>query len=123
MPFALMSRPRSKAPVSTKPIPKRKSVGGWRAVDSQSGFERPASLLHATSLSIAPVLQTKLKIGEPNDKFEQEADRVADEVMRMPEPRALETAEISGSASPTRIQRVCPECEEQLGGGRRNYSS
>jgi hypothetical protein len=30
-------------------------------------------------------IQTKLKIGEPGDKYEQEADRIADEVMRMPE--------------------------------------
>jgi len=34
----------------------------------------------------APV-QAKLKIGQPGDRYEQEADRVADEVMRMPEPR------------------------------------
>ena len=33
-----------------------------------------------------PTLQPKLKIGQPDDKYEQEADRVADEVMRMPEP-------------------------------------
>jgi len=31
-------------------------------------------------------LQAKLKIGQPGDKYGQEADRVADEVMRMPEP-------------------------------------
>jgi uncharacterized protein DUF4157 len=31
-------------------------------------------------------LQTKLKIGQPGDKYEQEADRVVDTVMRMPEP-------------------------------------
>ena len=31
------------------------------------------------------LLQTKLKIGEPGDKYEREADRIADEVMRMPE--------------------------------------
>lgn len=31
-------------------------------------------------------IQTKLKIGQPNDKYEQEADRVADQVMNMPEP-------------------------------------
>jgi hypothetical protein len=31
-------------------------------------------------------LQAKLRIGQPGDKYEQEADRVADEVMRMPEP-------------------------------------
>lgn len=31
-------------------------------------------------------LQAKLKIGQPNDKYEQEADRVADQIMRMPDP-------------------------------------
>jgi hypothetical protein len=30
-------------------------------------------------------VQTKLKIGEPEDRYEQEADFVADQVMRMPE--------------------------------------
>jgi len=32
------------------------------------------------------LLQAKLKIGEPHDVYEQEADRVAEQVMRMPEP-------------------------------------
>ncbi|MCY7272245.1 MAG: DUF4157 domain-containing protein [Phormidesmis sp. CAN_BIN44] len=32
------------------------------------------------------LLQTKLHISEPGDAYEQEADRVADQVMRMPEP-------------------------------------
>jgi len=30
--------------------------------------------------------QAKLKIGQPNDRYEQEADRVANQVMRMPDP-------------------------------------
>ena len=30
-------------------------------------------------------LQAKLKIGAPNDSYEQQADRVADQVMRMPD--------------------------------------
>ena len=33
-----------------------------------------------------PNVQAKLRIGAPDDEFEQEADRVADQVMRMPEP-------------------------------------
>jgi hypothetical protein len=33
------------------------------------------------------VIQPKLRIGEPGDRYEQEADRVADEVMRIREPR------------------------------------
>ena len=31
-------------------------------------------------------LQAKLEIGAPDDKYEQQADRVADQVMRMPAP-------------------------------------
>lgn len=31
-------------------------------------------------------IQAKLTIGQPGDKYEQEADRMADQVMRMPEP-------------------------------------
>jgi hypothetical protein len=55
-------------------------------------------------------VQTKLTINEPGDKYEQEADRVANQVMRMPDPGV-------GSAvsrhDPT-IQRACPSCEEEL---------
>ncbi len=31
-------------------------------------------------------VQAKLKVGQPGHKYEQEADKVADKVMRMPEP-------------------------------------
>jgi hypothetical protein len=34
----------------------------------------------------APTVQTKLTVNQPGDQYEQEADRVADQVMRMPEP-------------------------------------
>ena len=36
--------------------------------------------------SCPPRVQAKLKIGQPGDKYELEADRVAEQVMRMPEP-------------------------------------
>jgi len=36
--------------------------------------------------AVGRFIQTKLKIGQPNDKYEQEADRMAEIVMRMPEP-------------------------------------
>lgn len=114
MAFALLSRSKRAAAVSRMPMHKRKSVPGRRVIDSQPGFERPASPLLATSPPGALAVQTKLKIGRPSDKFEQEADRVAEEVMRMPEPQALEGAAISGLTSPPHIQRVCPECEEEL---------
>lgn len=31
-------------------------------------------------------IQTQLKIGHPGDRYEQEADRIADKVMTMPDP-------------------------------------
>ena len=34
-----------------------------------------------------PTWQTKLKINEPGDKYEREADRIADQVMRMQKPQ------------------------------------
>jgi len=39
------------------------------------------------------VLQAKFTIGEPDDKYEQEADRVAEQVMRMPAPPMIRTGE------------------------------
>ena len=36
--------------------------------------------------AVTQMLQAKLTVGKPNDVYEQEADRVADTVMRMPDP-------------------------------------
>ena len=63
-------------------------------------------------------LQAKLRIGQPNDIYEQEADRVADAVMRMPEPgvqRQVEPEEelIQGKILET-VQRQPEEEEEEL---------
>ncbi|KAF5437056.1 protein of unknown function (DUF4157) [Candidatus Methanophagaceae archaeon] len=38
-------------------------------------------------------IQAKLKIGQPGDRYEQEADRMADAVMRKPEPRVQRQSE------------------------------
>ena len=38
-------------------------------------------------------IQAKLKVGQPGDKYEQEADRVAEQVMRMPEPQVQRQVE------------------------------
>lgn len=50
-------------------------------------------------------LRTKLRIGQPGDKYEQEADKMAEQVMRMPEPQKV-------SSNNFRIQSACPRCEE-----------
>jgi len=54
------------------------------------------------------MLQAKLSISQPGDPFEQEADRVAEKVMRMPAPavqRACAPCSSGGSS--------CPKCESE----------
>ena len=57
-------------------------------------------------------LQAKLKIGQPGDIYEQEADRVAEQVMRMPEPKASNETGVSNPALKNSIQRKCPGCNK-----------
>jgi hypothetical protein len=49
--------------------------------------------------AVGRLAQAKIEIGRPNDKFEQEADRIADKIMKIEEPRA---------------QRLCSQCEDNL---------
>jgi hypothetical protein len=60
------------------------------------------------------LLQAKFTIGQPGDKYEQEADRVAEQVMRMPDPQAKRGVTVSKLPKISRIQRVCPECEQEM---------
>ena len=54
--------------------------------------------------SAAPAIQTKLKVNQPGDQYEQEADHIADQVVSMPAPSA--SVPVKGSAN-ARIQRAC----------------
>jgi len=55
-------------------------------VATASGLARDFNAI-PVRLNTAPVsIQEKLKIGDTNDKYDQEADRVVYRVMRMPEP-------------------------------------
>src|SRR4051812_43369229 len=59
-----------------------------------------------------PLIQPKLTINQPNDSYEQEADAVADKVVRMPanqtdsffQPKPLPV---------TPVQRKCAACEQE----------
>jgi hypothetical protein len=44
-------------------------------------------------------VQTKMAISSPGDQYEQEADKVADQVMRMPDPMLQRQCEICSNAS------------------------
>jgi outer membrane protein OmpA-like peptidoglycan-associated protein len=73
-------------------------------------------------------IQPKLTIGQPNDKYEQEADRAADQVMRMPErkeslvtghwslgKRQKDSSLVNGHSSLVQRQAGCtgPACTEE----------
>jgi len=54
-------------------------------------------------------IQAKLKVGQPGDVYEQEADRVAEHVIRMPEP---EVSNAIRHRNIQKIRRACIVCEE-----------
>jgi ferredoxin len=71
------------------------------AVFTQScsrGLPAPALCPFGGACHACPArVQTKLEVSQPDDPYEQEADRVAEQVMAMPEPKA---------------QRTCSSCDE-----------
>jgi outer membrane protein OmpA-like peptidoglycan-associated protein len=64
--------------------------------------------------AVSRFLQAKLKVSQPGDVYEQEADRVADEVMRMPEPPISRVREWEqgrqGEGEAATLQRKCAAC-------------
>jgi Domain of unknown function (DUF4157) len=113
MTFAGLSRSKRVTPAPPRLI-KVKARAAPRLGDSRFGFVGPAPRLGASISPHPPGLQTELKVGKPNDKYEQEADRVADQVMRMAEPQRTSPIDLDGQASPDGVQRMCAECEEEV---------
>jgi peptidoglycan hydrolase-like protein with peptidoglycan-binding domain len=76
--------------VTNRYIPASPVVHHYRALGNQA----------IQCLLESGTIQAALKIGLPNDRYEQEADRAAELVMRMPEPGIQR-------------QTTCPECMEE----------
>ncbi len=70
-------------------------------------FQRTAGNQAVQRLIKSGALQAKLKIGKPNDIYEQEAEKVADSVMRASKSSMV-------SAGEFQVQRKCSGCEEEL---------
>jgi hypothetical protein len=69
-----------------------------------------------SALTTLPI-QAKLTLGQPGDKYEQEADSVADRVMAIPEPLQVQREELEEKlrTSPLLLQRnELPENEDDL---------
>lgn len=69
----------------------------------------------------APVIQPKLSVNAPGDKYEKEADAVADRVLRMQEadfqhqPSVEEEDMMMMKSQASAVQRKCEECEQEEG--------
>jgi Domain of unknown function (DUF4157) len=87
--------------------------------NAMSRLDSSLDLLYATK-----PIQPKLTVGAPGDKYEQEADRVADQVMSMgdrlqpvqreaaPEEEEVQTKAIAASITPLVQREMAPEEEE-----------
>lgn len=53
-------------------------------------------------------------VSELGDAHEQEEDRVANAVMRMPEPSMQDASPVSKTMLIPRVQRLCTECDDEL---------
>lgn len=66
--------------------------------------------------TVSRLIQAKLKIGQPGDEYEREADRVAEQVLRMPEPGSIPpNGTIGEQIHPVQREQLYrqPEDEEQ----------
>jgi len=85
--------------------------------------EKPLAPLHAHPLTQirralgsqagGRFIQAMLTVSQPGDPYEQEADRVADQVMRTPDQTAPATVRPGGLPQISRLQRMCAQCEEE----------
>lgn len=75
-----------------------------------SRFQQNFSRVSVRSSSL-PFIQPKLKIGRPGDRYEQEADRVADQVMRTPNVKTAQSIKPVAPGHHALLQRQ-PEVAE-----------
>ncbi|WP_315817958.1 hypothetical protein [Paraflavitalea speifideaquila] len=71
----------------------------------------PPAIVPNSTPFFKPTIQPKLTINQPNDIYEQEADAMAEKVMRMPGNVATNNFIIKPAISS--IQRKCAHCEEE----------
>jgi hypothetical protein len=86
---------------------------GSRAVAATPALHRHPSNTVPRRGEWPPLLQAKLTVGRPGDLYEQGADRVADEVMRMPDPAVATSGVDPTPIRALSLQRRCAKCEEE----------
>jgi hypothetical protein len=83
----IIKRPKTKKKKPARPRQPASSKSKGSTFSRILQLQRTIGNHAVTKLIESGQLQKKLKIGKPNDRYEQEADSVADKVMRMPETK------------------------------------
>ena len=101
---------KTRTPSGTNPNrePLPRANDGWPQLQSGYGNQAILRTLHRSH----PTIQRKLPVNQPGDAYEQEADRVADQVMRMPAPVAVQR-QCPACAKEEKLQRKCDQCAEE----------
>jgi hypothetical protein len=95
-------------PVAQKPVAQvqQADLGTLQRAVVNPRVARPSDILALQrtvgNQAVTRLIQTKLTVGSAGDRYEQEADRVAEQVMTMPAPRS----------APSSVQRAAEEEEE-----------
>lgn len=105
---------------------RKRATAEARAAQQAENRARLSALSNAIDAKYAPTaastIQTKLEVSEPGDPLEQEADRIARDVMRMPAPTGSKAHAhefgntrhfASGSNARPPVQRKCDECDAE----------
>lgn len=101
----------SSAAESRRPAPPGPQ-GDILALQHAAGNRAVGHLLQSDSEHQA-LIQTKLSVGQPGERSEQEADRVATQLMRRPEAEAFEGTAVSAQIPGAHIGRLHPEGTQQ----------
>jgi hypothetical protein len=98
-------------------VSQAKNTNSYHSINSTIGqllfLQRTVGNQAVERLLKSRVIQAKLTIGQPGDIYEQEADRIAGQVMRMPD---LSKAQRNGDSKHNQfpsIQRMCTDCEQE----------
>jgi outer membrane protein OmpA-like peptidoglycan-associated protein len=102
MPAPQRARPETQAPTRSTGT----AMTGLQRIQQTHGNRFVQRWLHGH------VLQGKFTVSQPQDASELEADRVADHVLRMPDPSAFGSSGAGAGQAP-RVQRMCTACEEE----------
>ena len=116
MPAHRIARAQPKAPTtrandpghgSRAPAAHRPGRAGQARAQQVWDFDVPLFSPDRVAARHPAALQAKLAVGSTNDPLEHEADRVAEKVMRMPDPAPV------SQAAPLQLSRKCEACEEE----------